>query len=152
MIQIVSQLTFVSARGPCLVSLGHCYRLHLLWSKLNVRLRFECALSLYPRVLSIRLLLLPSQLLLLPLDVVLVERVKPLERGALSGQVILFSFLRRERRTQGLLRKLCLHLVQEVLVGRLREGRLESALAVLILVAVQAAVTTPLMMVLIAAG
>ena len=82
---------------------------------------------------------------------VLVERVKPLKRGALSGQVIL-SFLRRERRTQGLLRKLCLHLVQEVLVGRLREGRLESALAVLILVAVQAAVATSLMVVLIAAG
>ena len=82
---------------------------------------------------------------------VLVERVKPLKRGALSGQVIL-SFLRRERRTQGLLRKLCLHLVQEVLVGRLREGRLESALAVLILVAVQTAVATSLMVVLIAAG
>lgn len=82
---------------------------------------------------------------------VLVERVKPLKRGALSGQVIL-CFLRRERRTQGLLRKLCLHLVQEVLVGRLREGRLESALAVLILVAVQAAVATSLMVVLIAAG
>lgn len=46
MIQIVFQLTFVSARGPCLVSLGHCYRLYLLWSKLNVSLRFECALSL----------------------------------------------------------------------------------------------------------
>ena len=82
---------------------------------------------------------------------VLVERVKSLKRGALSGQVIL-CFLRCERRTQGLLRKLCLHLVQEVLVGRLREGRLESALAVLILVAVQTAVATSLMVVLIAAG
>ena len=151
MIQILSQLTFVSVRGPCLVSLGHCYRLYLFWSKLNVRLRFESALILQSRVFSVRLLLLASQLFLLPLDVVLVERVKPLERGALSGQAIL-SFLGRERRTQGLLRKLSLHLVQEVLVGRLREGGLESALAVLILFTIQTALATSLMVVFIAAG